>query len=115
AVAPSHLLDALLRYLRSSREPLGRRTRVLLHHGTAQVLATLVLVDAERLDPGGDALVQLRVDRATPLTALPGDRFIVRGFAAQEHYGTTLGGGEILRVHAPKLRRSSADARAMVA
>jgi selenocysteine-specific elongation factor len=37
---------------------------------------------------------------------LPGDFFIARGFVPQEHYGTTLGGGEILRVHAPKVRRT---------
>src|SRR5690606_10896864 len=72
-LAPSHILDARFRYLTSSRAPLGRRTRVLLHHGTSQTLANLILVDRDELLPGGEALVQLRVDAATPIAALPGD------------------------------------------
>jgi selenocysteine-specific elongation factor len=111
-VAPSHLIDARFRYLSTSRAPLGRRSRVLLHHATAQLMATLVLVDRDQLLPGDDDLIQLHLDAATPLAALPGDHFIARGFVLQEHYGTTLGGGEILRVQAPKLRRSSEDAAA---
>jgi selenocysteine-specific elongation factor len=112
ALRPSHLIDARFRYLSTSRAPLARRSRALLHHGTTQVLATVVLVDDDKLAPGDRALVQLRIDAATPLTALPGDHFIARGFVVQDHYGTTIGGGEILRVHAPKVRRSADDARA---
>jgi selenocysteine-specific elongation factor len=114
AVAPSHLIDARFRYLRTSRAPLGRRTRVLVHHTTAQVLATLVLIDRDQLQPGEEGLVQLHVDLAAPLAALPGDHFIARGFVLQEHYGTTLGGGEVIRVHAPKLRRASEQATEVV-
>jgi selenocysteine-specific elongation factor len=110
ALEPTHLIDARFRYLSSSRGPLGRRSRVLLHHATTQVSAAMVLVDRERLEPGEEGMVQLRLDIATPLGALPGDRFIARGTVVQEHYGTTLGGGEVLRVHAPKLRRSSSGA-----
>jgi selenocysteine-specific elongation factor len=107
ALQPSHLIDARFRYLRTSRGPLARRSRVLLHHTTTQVMATLVLIDRDALLPGEEGLVQLHLDIAAPLAALPGDRFIARGTVMQEHYGTTLGGGEILRVHAPKLRRAS--------
>jgi selenocysteine-specific elongation factor len=84
--------------------------RALVHHTTAQVLAHVVLVDRDELAPGEEALVQLHLE--TPVAALPGDRFIVRGFVPQEHYGTTIGGGEVLRVHAPKVRRSSEEAAA---
>jgi len=120
ALVPSHILDARFHYLDTSKAPLAHRNRVLLHHGTAQLGATLVLVDplredaggkADSLQPGEKALVQLRLDATTPVAALPGDRFIIRGFVLQEHCGTTLGGGEILRVHAPKTRKSSAEAR----
>ncbi len=118
AVTPSHILDTNFRYLRSSKAPLGRRSRVLLHHATAQLSATLVLVDPQRdadtgkkseLLPGEHALVQIRLDATTPIAALPGDHFIVRGFVMQEHYGTTLGGGEILRVQAPKARPAAIE------
>ncbi|HEU5055507.1 MAG TPA: selenocysteine-specific translation elongation factor, partial [Kofleriaceae bacterium] len=114
AVAPSHLIDARFRYLKTSRGPLGRRTRVLVHHTTAQVQATLVLIDRDQLAPGEEGLVQLHLDLAEPLAALPGDHFIARGFVLQEHYGTTLGGGEVIRVHAPKLRRASEQATLVV-
>ncbi|WP_428269747.1 selenocysteine-specific translation elongation factor [Haliangium sp.] len=110
AVAPSHIIDARFRYLRTSKTPLGRRSRVLFHHATAQLMATLVLVDADQLSPGEEGLVQLRLDIDEPIAALPGDRFIARGFVLQDHYGTTIGGGEIVRVKAPKVRRSAEGA-----
>jgi selenocysteine-specific elongation factor len=109
-VAPSHLLDARFRHLASAATPLPRRSRVLVHHAANQVLATMQLVDREQLAPGEDGLVQLRLDAATPLAALPGDRFVTRGFVATRHHGTTIGGGEIVRVRAPRLRRGAADA-----
>jgi selenocysteine-specific elongation factor len=112
-VAASHILDVELRYLRTAPGPLGRRTKVLVHHGTSQVLATLVLVgpaDAGGLAPGATGLAQLRIDAATPLAALPGDRFIVRGFVATATHGSTIGGGRVIRVLAPKARRGGAHA-----
>jgi selenocysteine-specific elongation factor len=110
AVTPSHILDARFRYLATSKAPLPRRSRVLFHHGTAQLMATLVLVDADQLAPGQQGLAQIRLDMFEPVAALPGDHFIARGFVPQEHYGTTIGGGEIVRVQAPKVRRSVKDA-----
>jgi selenocysteine-specific elongation factor len=112
AIEAGHLIDARLVYLKTCRSPLERRARALLHLGTAQVMGTIVLVDHEALAPGEEALVQLHLD--APVAALPGDRFIARGFVPQEHYGTTIGGGEVLRVHAPKVRRSSEEAASML-
>jgi selenocysteine-specific elongation factor len=109
-VEATHLVDVRIRTLRTNVAPLARRARVLVHHGTAQALAQVVLVGEEEVEPGDQALAQLHLD--TPLAALPGDHFVLRGFAPQEHYGTTIGGGEILRVHAPKVRRSSEEAAA---
>ena len=112
-VAASHILDVELRHLPTAPGPLGRRAKVLVHHGTSQVLATLVLVgaaDAGALAPGATALAQLRIDAATPLGALPGDRFIVRGFVATATHGSTISGGRVIRVLAPKARRGGAHA-----
>jgi selenocysteine-specific elongation factor len=114
ALTPSHVLDARFHYLPSARGPLATRARVLLHLGTTQVLATLVLAEHKQLAPGQRALVQLRVDASSALPALPGDRFIVRGFVLQNHYGTTLGGGTVVRVHAAKLRTRSDRARELL-
>ena len=128
-VAASHILDVELRHLATAPGPLGPRTKVLVHHGTAQVLASLVLVDhgsggggdpdgsaggaggsapgGIHLAPGGTALAQLRIAATTPLGALPGDRFIVRGFVATATHGTTIGGGRVIRVLAPRARKGS--------
>jgi selenocysteine-specific elongation factor len=107
AIEPAHLLDVRFRLLSAANQPIERRARVLLHHATLQLNAQVVLVDREILRPGEEALAQLHLE--LPVAALPGDRFIARGFVPQEHHGTTLGGGEILRVHAPRARRSSAE------
>jgi selenocysteine-specific elongation factor len=111
-VVPTHLVDARLRYLGSCRGPLKQRQKCLLHHGTAQVEATIVLADRVELAPGDSAVAQLHLD--APIAALPGDRFILRGFEAQAHFGSTIGGGEVVRVHPRKLRRADADAAATI-
>jgi selenocysteine-specific elongation factor len=102
-VASSHILDVELRTL----APLPARAKVLLHHATAQVLATLLRLD--------DQLAQLRVDRETPIGAVPGDHFILRGFERTADHGSTIGGGTIVRVLAPKARRSHAEVVAALA
>jgi selenocysteine-specific elongation factor len=107
-IAASHILDVELRHLATAPGPLGPRTKVLVHHGTAQVLASLALVDRDELAPGDTALAQLRIDATTPLGALPGDRFIVRGFVATSTHGTTIGGGRVIRVLAPRARKGGA-------
>ncbi len=114
-VPTSHILDVRFSYTASAKHPLGRRTKVLVHHAATAVVGSLVLVDRAELPPGEQALAQLRLDAATPLGALPGDRFILRGFAAVVDYGSTIGGGEILRALAPKARRGAEHAAALAA
>ncbi|MGE0867797.1 MAG: selenocysteine-specific translation elongation factor [Kofleriaceae bacterium] len=109
-VAASHMIDVELRYLPSAPGPIEERAKVLVHHGTAQVLATLVLVGTRELPPGGQALAQLRIEATTPLGAVPGDRFILRGFVATSSHGSTIGGGRVIRVLAPKQRAGSQHA-----
>jgi selenocysteine-specific elongation factor len=112
AIAATHILDVRFEHVAAARAPLPQRTRVLLHHGTAQVLASLHLADPP-LPPGATGFGQLRLDAATPIAALPGDRFIVRGFTPLANHGTTIGGGEILRVHGARLRKGAATAAAV--
>jgi selenocysteine-specific elongation factor len=113
AVAPTHLLDVRFRHVTGATTPVPVRSKVLVHHGTVQVGATLVLVGTRSLAPGAETFAQLRIDRETPIAAAPGDRFIVRGFQPLAGHGTTLGGGEVIRAHAAKAR--AADHAAMVA
>ncbi|MFN0250797.1 MAG: selenocysteine-specific translation elongation factor [Kofleriaceae bacterium] len=114
-VAESHILDIELRYLATAPGPLGKRSKVLLHHATSQSLATLALVGTEELAPGASAIAQLRLPATSPIGALPGDHFIVRGFVATATHGTTIGGGTIVRVSAPRARRGSSHAEAVAA
>jgi len=112
-VAASHILDVELRHLATAPAALAGRTKVLVHHATAQVLATLALIDRDRLAPGETCLAQLRISATTPLGALPGDHFIVRGFVATATHGSTIGGGRIVRVLAPKARKGAHHAAAV--
>jgi len=59
------------------------------------------------LAPGSTAIAQLRLPATSPIGALPGDHFIVRGFVATASHGTTIGGGTIVRVMAPRARRGA--------
>ena len=110
-VAGSHILDVEIRVLAA----MPARSKVLVHHGTTQVLATLALVGATELAGGATGLAQLRVDATTPLGALPGDRFILRGFVPNAQHGSTIGGGRVIRVLAPKARKGAAYAEVVAA
>ncbi|HEY7955713.1 MAG TPA: selenocysteine-specific translation elongation factor [Polyangia bacterium] len=101
------LLDVRLRYLPTCKNPLKRKARVLFHAGTAQSLATVTLLDAPALEPGQSGLAQLQLEQ--PMVLLPGDHFILRGFALQRHHGTTLGGGVVLRTLGARHRRGSPE------
>lgn len=75
---------------------------LLVLHGTREVPARLVPLDAEALEPGWSGFVQLRL--AGPLPCLPGDPFVVR----QASPAATVGGGRVLDPYAAVARRSRA-------
>jgi selenocysteine-specific elongation factor len=102
-VSPSGTLDVELSLLAASPKPLRHRARLLLHVGTAQVAAELSLLDRGELAPGATALAQLRL--GAPVAALPGQRFILRGFAVLEGRGKTVAGGRVLAVAARRRKR----------
>ncbi|MCA9667890.1 MAG: selenocysteine-specific translation elongation factor [Myxococcales bacterium] len=110
----SSMLDVRVELLGSTRSALKARSKVLFHLGTRQQMCSLVLLSQrEPLEAGKSALAQLRFD--VPVVALPGDRFVLRGFAKQQNHGTTIGGGEVLRVLSSKLRARDRDAVARLA
>ena len=102
-VPASHALDVEIELLAAAQKPLRHRARLLLHVGTAQVPAALYLLDRGELAPGAVALAQLRL--GAPVAALPGQRFILRGFAALEGRGKTVAGGRVLAVAARRRKR----------
>ena len=54
----SHLLDVSLQLLKTAPKPLRSRSRVRLHHGTAEVLARVILLGQPELLPGQKAFAQ---------------------------------------------------------
>jgi selenocysteine-specific elongation factor len=110
----SSMLDVRLDLLANAPRPLTYRARVRLHHGTAEVMARVVILDsanagAPRLEPGKSCLAQLRLEE--PVTALPGDRFIIRSYSPQ----ITIGGGVILDALPEKHRLSDRTVPARLA
>ena len=100
SLAPSSMLDARLRLVPSCPKELEHRTRVRLHLGTCEVMARVVLLDRDRLQPGEDSLVQLRLE--SPVAAAWGDGFVIRRYSPP----LTIGGGKILEAHPAKHRRT---------
>ncbi len=105
ALPTSDTFDATLAWLPEAPE-LGREpTAVEILVGTAERRGRVALVGAERLAPGEEGLARIHVD-GPPLALLPGDRFVLRGFARLAGGGSTLGGGRVLDVAPPRRRRS---------
>jgi selenocysteine-specific elongation factor len=98
-------LDVELTLLPAAEAALPRRRTLLLHLGTAQVEARVRLLDVDALQPGETALAQLRL--STPLAALPGQRFILRGPRALPGRGATVAGGRVLTLSPPRRRKGA--------
>lgn len=103
----ARVLDVELTLLPSVETPLPRRSRQLVTVGTTQVEAVVRLLDVEALRPGETCFAQLRL--AHPVAAMPQLRLILRGSRAVAGRGTTLGGGRVLALDAPR-RRAGASA-----
>lgn len=96
---PSFMFDAEFTLLADASAPLKNWTRVRVHHGTAEVMGRVVVLDADQVKPGSRAYIQFRLEK--PLVPIRGDRFIIRTYSPM----TTIGGGEILFGHARRRKR----------
>jgi selenocysteine-specific elongation factor len=81
------------------RKPIKHRLPLRLHVATAEVMATVSLLDCDQIAPGAWGLAQLFLDE--PVTTVWGQPFVLRDSSA-EH---TLGGGQVLQPVAVKIRR----------
>jgi selenocysteine-specific elongation factor len=98
-LVPSRVLTVRLHALAEVRRPLKHRTPVRLHLGTAEVMASVSLLDTDALEPGQWGLAQMFLDE--PVTAVWGQPFVLRTSSAEQ----TLGGGQVLQPTARKIRR----------
>ena len=101
---PARVLTVRLFASAEVRHPLKHRLPVRLHVGTAEVMATISLLDCDTLDRGQWALAQLFLTE--PVTAVWGQPFVLRDSSA-EH---TLGGGQVVQPTAAKVRRRHIEA-----
>jgi len=104
ALAPAHALDVSLVWLATAPRAPGPVSVELLA-ATCERRARLAPIGTDELVPGERGFARIHID-GEPLPVLPGDRFIVRGFARSESSGATLGGGVVLDVAPPRRRRS---------
>jgi selenocysteine-specific elongation factor len=95
----ARMLGVRVQALADLGRPVEDRTPIRLHTGTLEAVGEIVLLDQERLEPGGTALAQLRLDE--DVVAAPGDRFVLR----MESPAWTLGGGVILEESKHRLKR----------
>ncbi|MFC1988915.1 selenocysteine-specific translation factor, partial [Chloroflexota bacterium] len=70
------LLSARLRLLPYLRRPLPHNATVSFHTGAAETMAKVRLLETDKLEPGGTALVQLALSE--PVALVKGDHFIIR-------------------------------------
>ena len=96
---PTQLLDVSFRYLPGLSTDLEHYTEVKLFIGASETVAQARLLGANRLEPGEEGFLQLRL--ALPVVAVRGDRYILRLPSPSE----TLGGGIVLDAHPAKLHR----------
>lgn len=96
---PSHRLDIRLKLLAGADKPLENRTRVRVHIGTAEILARVILLESEELEPGDTGFVQLECEE--PMVAARGDRLVIRSYSPMR----TIGGGTVIDPLPPKHKR----------
>ena len=101
--APTDRIDAALRILPGEPKPIGQWFPVRLHHASTELGGHIVLLGDEVIEPGGEARIQLVLDR--PIAAAIGDRYVVRDVSAQR----TIGGGRFLDLRAPARKRRSPE------
>jgi selenocysteine-specific elongation factor len=96
---PARTMTVRIKAADDARRLLKHRAPVRLHIGTAELLATVSLLDHDDLRPGEWGLAQLFF--LEPVVAVWGQPFVVRESSA----ATTLGGGRVLQPVARKIRR----------
>lgn len=100
---PTNILDVRLRLVPDAPQPLEQNDPVDVFIGAAESIGNITLLDTERLAPGDEAWVQIRL--AQEIAATAGDRLILR----QPSPSLTIGGGRVVDAHPRRHRRFRQD------
>jgi selenocysteine-specific elongation factor len=92
-----------LHCLADMKRPIKHRMPVRFHIGTAEIMSTVALLDADAIEPGQWGLAQVFLDE--PALGTWGQPFVIRESSATQ----TLGGGQVLQPAARKIRRRHFD------
>ncbi|MDY3560074.1 selenocysteine-specific translation elongation factor [Gemmata sp. JC673] len=103
-LAASKVVTVRLTVPADGTHAIKHRLPVRLHVGTAEVMATVSLLDCDTVPPGQWGLAQLFLE--DPVTVVWGQPFVVRDSSAER----TLGGGQVLQPSATKVRRRHTEA-----
>ncbi|MFZ9906676.1 MAG: selenocysteine-specific translation elongation factor [Ilumatobacteraceae bacterium] len=98
---PSTMFDASLTIVPSLQHRVTRRGSYSVYIGSGEFAAKIRLIGTRELQANENGFVRIALQ--TPISILPGDRYILRESGRQE----TIGGGEVLDI-APTLRASKA-------
>jgi selenocysteine-specific elongation factor len=88
--ASTKVLYATVTLLDTSPFSLRDRTRIRFHHGTSELMATLIPLGKKEIVAGRSGLARIVLEE--PVLAVVGDRFVIRRASPME----TIGGGRIL-------------------
>jgi len=96
-------LDVEVRLIKSELGILTGLTKVHVHIGTTQVMSRMRLMDSEMLEPDSYSYAQITLSK--PISAVFGDRFILRDVGAKR----IIGGGRIIDPLASRRGRNKAS------
>lgn len=104
----SHMLTCRLSVLPGTGWEIEQGQRVRVHLGTAEIMARVALLEADRLDGGEEGWAQLRLEQ--PLLARVRDRFVLRSYSPV----TTLGGGRVAETASEKRKSLAPGERTLL-
>lgn len=93
---PTQIIDTKLSLLPNVPRSLRNNVRIHFHKGTVEVMARAILLDKKEINPGGQGLVQFRLEK--PIVGERKERFVIRSYSPMK----VIGGGRILELYSGK-------------
>jgi selenocysteine-specific elongation factor len=87
---PTRRIDTAFEYLAVNEKRLKNRTLVRFHTSTSEIIARVIFIAKEFIEPGEQAYAQLFLE--SPAVVMAGDRFVIRSYSPV----TTIGGGVVI-------------------